>query len=73
MARIVESLYCAPETNAILYVNCTGTKIFKKRERNLKIEKKQSQDLKNRRDDSRGEMPTMVWKLESAGTSSQQG
>ena len=27
MYRIVESLYCTPETNITLYVNCTGIKI----------------------------------------------
>ena len=29
MYRIVESLYCTPETNITLYVNYTGIKIKK--------------------------------------------
>ena len=38
MYAIVESLYCTPETNITLYVNCTGIKIkhiVKKKTENL--------------------------------------
>ena len=36
MYRIVESLYCTPEINIMLYVNYTGIKNFKQQNKIIK-------------------------------------
>ena len=48
MHRIVESLYCTPESNITLYINYIGIKIKKKTEKNVMLNEKNQQTKKKK-------------------------